>query len=228
MGKVDDVHALHFLAHAHAVTAEDALVRVAHNSGGGIVDGVMLARVAEADAAYAELLGEALQMALTALFAGRAVAVVGREQQLKDHAAMLEQSRTVGSDRHAVAWFHGAGRVDLAALVLHDAHTARAVDGKVGIVAEGRHFDSGLANDGKHVLFAVEADALAVNDHSSFCHCAHSSLMASNGQPAMQAPHLMHLLISMVWGFFALPLIASTGQLRAHLVQPLHLSGSIT
>ena len=40
----------------------------------------------------------------------------------------------------------------------------------------------------------------------------------------MQAPHLMHLAWSMTCCFLISPVIAPTGQLRAHLVQPLHLS----
>ena len=48
--------------------------------------------------------------------------------------------------------------------------------------------------------------------------------MALNGQPSMQAPHLMHLLTSMTCFCFFSPVMAPTGQLRAHLVQPLQAS----
>ena len=51
--------------------------------------------------------------------------------------------------------------------------------------------------------------------------------IALNLHFSMQAPHLMHLLVSITCGFFTVPLIAPTGQLRAQSVQPLHLSSRI-
>src|SRR5659263_18444 len=42
-----------------------------------------------------------------------------------------------------------------------------------------------------------------------------------------QTPHLMHLALSITCGFLTLPVIAFTGQLRAHNVQPTHLFSSI-
>ena len=47
----------------------------------------------------------------------------------------------------------------------------KEMDSFFGMVAEGGHFDTRLADYGKDVLFAVEGDALAVHDHSTFCHC---------------------------------------------------------
>ena len=51
--------------------------------------------------------------------------------------------------------------------------------------------------------------------------------IASFGQPSMQVRQRMHLSMSMTCAVFALPVIAPTGQRRAHLVQPMHLSGSM-
>ena len=188
VGEIDDIHALHLFADTHTVAAEDALVRVAHDRIGGVVDLVALARIGKADAAHAELLGKRLQVAVAALFAGRAVAVMRSEQQLEDHAAMLQQTRGVGLDDHAVAGLHRAGRIDLAALILHHAHTARAVGGKVGMVAESRHFDTGLADHGEDVLFAVEGDALTVNDHCSLCHCVKPPLRSRRWRQTGRRP----------------------------------------
>ena len=56
----------------------------------------------------------------------------------------------------------------------------------------------------------------------------YSTEMALVGQPVRQVPQRIHLDVSMVWGFFTDPVMASTGQLRAHLVQPTHFSWSIT
>ena len=58
--EVDDVHALDLLARAHAVAAEDALVRVAQHRGRRAVDLVVLARIGEANSAHTELLGQLL------------------------------------------------------------------------------------------------------------------------------------------------------------------------
>ena len=46
-------------------------------------------------------------------------------------------------------------------------------------------------------------------------------------QVLTQMPHLMHLLLSMTCTFLTSPTMASTGQLRAQSVQPLHFSGSM-
>src|SRR5690554_5391601 len=51
--------------------------------------------------------------------------------------------------------------------------------------------------------------------------------MALNGQALIQAPHLIHLSVSMTKGFLISPEIAPTGQTLLHLLQPLHFSGSI-
>jgi len=56
IGKVQNAHALHLFAHAHAVAAEDALVRIAQHSGRGVVDFIALARILKADTTHAELL----------------------------------------------------------------------------------------------------------------------------------------------------------------------------
>ena len=57
IGKVQNAHTLHLLAHAHTVAAEDALVRVAQHRGRRAVDLVVLARIGEANSAHTELLG---------------------------------------------------------------------------------------------------------------------------------------------------------------------------
>ena len=60
IGKVQNAHTLHLLAHAHTVAAEDALVRVAQHRGRRAVDLVVLARIGEANFAHTELLGKLL------------------------------------------------------------------------------------------------------------------------------------------------------------------------
>ena len=168
--EVDDVHALDLLAGAHAVAAENALVRIAHDRGAGGIERELLARVLKPDAAHAEAKRQPPQLARAGLFAHRTVAVVRGEQKLDDHPAVFEQTRRVGLDGEPVARLHGAGGVDAALIVLDDAHTARAVNGEIGVVAQRRHVDARLADDGENVFLPVERDALAVDIHDSLCH----------------------------------------------------------
>ena len=50
---------------------------------------------------------------------------------------------------------------------------------------------------------------------------------APKRQVLIHTPHLMHFCVSIVWGCFTAPEIASAGHLRAQAVQPRHFSGSI-
>ena len=51
--------------------------------------------------------------------------------------------------------------------------------------------------------------------------------MAPKGQAPQQAPQWTHFSLSMTWGMRISPEMASMGQLRLHLPQPLHSSGII-
>ena len=170
IGKVQDAHALDLLARAHAVAAEDALVRVAHDRGAGGIEREMLARILKPDAAHTEAQRQPPQLARAGLFANGAVTVVRGEQKLDDHPAVFEQPGGVRLDGEPVARLHGAGGVDAAPIVLHNAHTARAVNGEIGVVAQRRHVDARLADNGENVFLPVERDALAVDIHDSLCH----------------------------------------------------------
>ena len=50
--------------------------------------------------------------------------------------------------------------------------------GQFGIVAEGRHLDAGLANNGQNILLTVERHANAVNVHNSLSHALKPPLPA--------------------------------------------------
>ena len=167
--KVQDAHALHLLAHAHAVAAENALVIVDLHGGRGVVLGNVLARVAEADMVDAEAHCHLAQAAGAALFAHGAVAAVGREHQLQDHAAVFEQTRGVRADAQAVFRLGRARGRDLAGVKVFDhAHTARAINGEIGMEAEVRHLYACLAAHIQHRRFLVKfhADVVHVHDIS--------------------------------------------------------------
>jgi hypothetical protein len=51
-------------------------------------------------------------------------------------------------------------------------------------------------------------------------------MIASNLQLSRQAPHLVHLAVSILWAFFRSPLAAPVGQTLLQTVQPVHFSAS--
>ena len=172
-GKAQIADALHLVADAHTVAAEDALVEVHRDGGAGEVHLDVLARIVEADVVDAEANRHLLQTAGAVLLAGGAVAAMRGEQQLDDHAAVLEQPRRVGADVQLVFRRHGAGRVDLSgALLLDHAHTARAVNGQIGMEAEVGNLNAGLAADLEHVGFVVIFHADVVHVHNALRHRA--------------------------------------------------------
>jgi hypothetical protein len=97
------------------------------------------------------------------------------------------------------------------------------------MVAEHGHFDAGFADNFEQVTLAFYFDGNTVDfHHIRNLHDQNSSLTAPKEQLLLQAPHLMHFSWSITKGDFSTPSIAWTGQLRAHLEQPLHFSGSMT
>ena len=166
-GKVQGVHGLNVVAHAHAVAAEYALARRAHDAVGAVVHIVVFLRALEAYLPYAHALGQVLQMTVAVLVAYRAVAVVGGEQKLQQRPAVLAQFRRVGLDVHAVARAYRAGGEITAFFVLDRAQSACAVHGKFGNVAERGQIDARLAYDRQHIGFIGEFDADAVYDHAA-------------------------------------------------------------
>ena len=53
----------------------------------------------------------------------------------------------------------------IAPLILHHAHPAGAVDGQLGVVAEGGHINAGLAHQLQNILFALDGDRDLVDEH---------------------------------------------------------------
>ena len=169
--KVQIVDALHFVADAHAVAAENAFVVIHRDGGTGKIHLDMLARVVKADVVDAEADRHLLQAAGAVLFAGGAVAAMRGEQQLDDHTAVLEQTRRVGADMQAVPWLHGAGSLDLAgAFLLDHAHTARAVNRQVGVEAEVGDLHARFAADLQYIRFFVVFHADIIHIHDVLSH----------------------------------------------------------
>ena len=136
-----------------------------------MVFGVMLAGIGKTDVVNAEAHRHFLQTAGAILFAGRTVTAVRGKQQLEDHAAVLEEPCRIGTDAQTVFRRHGAGGVDPAGVrILDHAHAAGAVNGKVGVEAEVRHFHAGLLAYCQNRRFAVELHADVIYIHDTFSH----------------------------------------------------------
>ena len=163
---------LQLLAHAHAVAAENALVRgrgrwrgwcCPWQSAGGYPGSGRAARRSAGPAPAGGSCRSCRRWCSSQSCEASSSSRIRRR--------WLQQAGGVGADLQPVARLHGAGGVDLAGLhVLDDAHAARAVDGELGIVAEGGHVDSGLPDDGQDVLLAVERHAQPVDNHCSLGH----------------------------------------------------------
>ena len=146
--------------------------------------------------------GELLQAAGLVFLTDGAVPAVRRQQQLQDHPSVMLQPWRVCFDDHAVFGRSGAGSDQAAPLVLHHTHAARAVNGKIGIIAQGGNVDAHAVDHLENVLFLVKIRPDAVDNHI-FSHSFFSltvvmpvsgfQLIAWNGQPSLHAPHLIHL-----------------------------------
>ena len=166
LGKIDDVDILYLGAHAHAFAAEDALGRIAHDAGGGIVNrfrAVMQREVHGVDSVAARVF---LQAALAGLVAGGAFRSVARQQHFEYHSAVLGKGFGEGFYCETVPWYHGAGGVDLSALVLDDAHTASAVDREIFAIAEIGYVNSVFSCDLEHIALFFKFAAYTVNYHT--------------------------------------------------------------
>ena len=171
-GEIQRADALHFGADAHAVAAEHALVRVAHQRRAGGIQRQVLLGLLVADVLHAELAGEVLQRAVRAALAGRAFAVVAGEQQLDVDLAHVADRLGVGLHDHARLRLDRAGGHDAAPLDVHEAEAAGTVDRKFRMIAEGRDVDAGLADHFEEVPLVAEFH-LGVIDGESFLHFAH-------------------------------------------------------
>ena len=230
----DGADLLHLTAGSQAAAAQDALVGIAHDGGGEIVQRVVDVRAAEAVLIGAQLLGQLLQLAVLAADAGEALALVVGQDQLQHGLAGRADSGGVGLDDHALGHGHHAGSGQGAGAHVHHTHTAGADLVDVLEVAQGGNMDVGLTGSFQDGGTGRNADLHAINRNVKHIHYKSISfrsnqplVMAPNLHFSIQAPHLRHLELSMTWGSRTLPLMQLAGQLRAHRVQPLHLSGSI-
>ena len=163
--EVDGSHMLDLVAHADAVAAEDALVHIPDNGGRGVIDLIIGPVVLKTDIVKAEPAGQGLELAFLVLFTDGAVPAVGGQQKLQDHFPVVVQLGRIGADHHFILGRCGAGGDDISLVVLHHAHAAGAVNGKIRIVAEGGDVDPDVPDHLKDIFFVCELCAESVYDH---------------------------------------------------------------
>src|SRR5579871_134163 len=158
------VHAL--AAHPHAAVAENAArpVEVHHRRPLLLVAVVLHFHELRFGGAIAE--GHVLQFAFSASIANRTVQRMVSEEQFQHRLARLLDLVAFGRDHHALADYRRACGLQLGHLFdLHQAHPASALQGHVGVIAEGRYLDAhALARFnqqracGRGDLFAVDSE----------------------------------------------------------------------
>ncbi len=145
--EVDGRDALDLLAHAHALAAEDALGRVAHDATGWTCPACSRSsrRRSGAGARPAPAASPCSSQLAVAHAVEAVVGMVG-QQQLDDRLARAHGARRVRLDLHPLGDREGAARHQVAlALDLHHAHAAGAGGQQALHVAEGRHAGSRAA-----------------------------------------------------------------------------------
>src|SRR5574343_1693106 len=166
-GQREDVLAIDVAAGPHAQRAEDAAVEVEQHLGVRGIDRPVGEEVVVVRAGEAEVVGGGLQLAVAALFAGRAEVVALDEQHLGQRPAFGVDFLGITFDDHAGRGAHRA-RGSVPAIDLDRAQLARAVRLEFRVVAKvrdedacvGRRLDDGLAV-GKGDGLAIQGKGLA-------------------------------------------------------------------
>ena len=95
--------------------------------------------------------------------------MVGK-QQFENGFSVFAQFGRVCFNNHTVSRLSGTGRVYRAAFVFENAHSARAVNGKFGVVAERGDIYAGFSRYFQNIAFAVYFDGFAVDSHEFLIH----------------------------------------------------------
>ena len=195
---------LNFVTDGLAAAAHDALGKVAHD---GFAGGVRLKTVlgaGEGDLFNAELSSEHTQFAVLVLGAGQTLLGVVTEHKLKNGAAGIESALAVGVDHHAFHNRSGTGGSQIAAAFNFD-HADTAAGRLVGNaaaefvpIAEGRDLDIELTGGVQNGGTGRYSDLFPIDGKIDSIHCCtHFLTIAFLGHPPIQAPHLIHLAVSM-------------------------------
>ena len=169
LGEINRADVLHFSAHTHAEAAEDALGRISHDAGRGIIHGCAgVGILFEAGLFNIVAVGIVLQLAAAALLTGEALGTVAAHEELQRGAAAVQNLLGVREDLEAVLRLHGAGCIHCSALILYQAQTASAVDGEVFAIAQRRNINAVMACNFKDIALIGKRAFNPVNDHFLF------------------------------------------------------------
>ncbi len=117
-------------------------------------------------------------------------------------------------------------RVLFPVLDLDDAESARPRGFERLVGAQGRNDDAVLPGDFQHGPPGLRFDLLIVYRQINHFLYLYLTMMDSNLQLSLQAPHFVHFAGSIMCTFFRSPLAAPVGQTLAQRVHPVHFSGS--
>ena len=167
--KVNRADVLDLSAHTYAKAAEDALGRISRDAGRRNVQAFTVVGVLlETRLLHVVTVGVLLELAAAALFTGKAVSPVAAHQELQGRAAAFQHLFGVGVNHKTVSRLHGAGSIECAAVILYQAETASAVNGKVFAIAQGRNINAVMACNFKDIALIGERAFNPVNDHFLF------------------------------------------------------------
>ena len=201
---------LDVVAHVFATAAHDALVDVAHDGGRQVLTIVRLLTL-ERDLANAEVLSQALEFAIATLGTHQAVGRVVGKDEFDHGAAGVDDAGAVGQHFHAFHAVGGAsrGKVTTRATIEILGHFDDAHAAATGFVfkfhscqleiAEGRNMDTGHAGGFQNGSAFRDLNLFVINcyvNHICSPPLFYWTEIAPNLHVAIQAPHLMHLVVS--------------------------------
>ncbi len=166
VSEINSANVLDLVTNSYAVTAKDALACVAGNANGGRILALGgFCAVGEANAFNVKAHSKILKLALVVVFANRTVAAVVCKKQLKDVLAVAAKLFGVCFYRSACLGGSRASSLKATPLVLNHTHTARAVHGELGVIAEGGHFYADLTAKLQNILFTFDLYGNSVDRH---------------------------------------------------------------
>ena len=176
---------------------------------------------------------ELLQFTVGRANTGKTFFLVGGQHQFESRLARALHLLGIGADLHPLRYRIDTGRYESSrAGGFH--HTDAAGADLVDILHEAERGDlhAGLTGRFQNRRTLGYADRNTIDryiDHFHFSALlSYFFTMASKRHFSIQAPHLIHLSVSMWNGFLISPVIAPTGQTREQAEQPLHFSGTIS
>ena len=164
--EIDHADALNLFARPHAVAAQDALVRIAHQRDAGTIDRLRLVGRFESHLVHTQPPRQLLQLAGRAFGAGRAVLLVIGQDQLQGDLPHLPNLFGVRPHPHARFRRCGATGHDAPSLDLDQAQPAGAIDAQLRVIAKRGDVDAGIPGQFEQIAFPVDRNHQVVECQS--------------------------------------------------------------